>query len=336
MNYLSSILGLGTNMSSYINFNSTLDILSQDMNYLTIMNQMYYLVISHPRYVTSGGTLSGNASIYLSNGSVVTSLSNTFSNITIDSAYNFLTQSEKLYSLRDRLGQNSSLTPSYVANTNLTIYTKLLNLRSLLVGTSSTDLNGVMNFSKFQNNGYFAPSFGVWSSRTLNTVARPPYITPLTSYDFSLICFINYLINQGVNNLLLDIDDQGVIEFYGIDSSQILLAYITATKTAAYSEADNYAILNDGRFNIYCLQVKTLASYCIGLINEEKNQVLMQGLPTYYILYCAFMLCMTKRKTQMIEIAQLNITVGGITLSFYPSGNTTNASNCILFANLGN
>ena len=333
MNYLSSILGM-TNMSSYINFDSTLNILSHDMNYLTLMNQMYYLVISHPNYVSSNGNCSSNINIYSSNGDVLSS-SSTFSKITIDSAYSFLTQCEKLYSLRDRLGENSSLTPSYVASTNLTIYTKLLNLRSVLVCTNSTDTSGIMNFTLFQNNGYFCPSFSIWSSKTLNTIASPPYLTPLTNYDFSLICFINYLINQGVNNLLLDIDDQGVIEFYGIDASQILLAYITSTNTSAYSDGINYEILNNGKFNIYCLQVKTLISYCIGLINEEKNQVLMKGFPTYYILYCAFILCMTKRKTQMIEIAELNITVNSTTLSFYPNGNIENANYSIIFANLG-
>lgn len=328
MNYLSSILGL-TNMASYINFESTLDLLMKDMNYLNLINQMYYLVISHPNYSNSPN-ITSNVSIYKSNGDV--QYTAYFSNITVDSAYDFIHQSEKLFSLRDRLGKNASLTPTYVASTNQTIYTKLASLRTLLKATSSTDPNGTFNFSLIQNNGFFPPLFSVWTTKTINTTAKPPYITPITSYDFSLICFICYLINQGVNNLLLDIDDQGVIEYYGIDAAQVLIAYITATKSSSLDDIVMSTIQSDGKFNNYCLQVKTLIAYCIALVNEIKNQVLMQGLPTYYILYCAFILCMTKRKNQMIEIAKLNLTISGNTLSFYPSGDITATANCVLFS----
>jgi len=333
LNYLSSILGLN-NMSSYINFDQTLDLLVKDLNYFNSMNELYYLIVTHPDYVASGATLSGTK-ILFSNLGDASDGSSTFTNVTLSSVYDFITQSDKLYSLRDRLGNNQSLNTSFVSSTNEIIYQKLLSLRVLITATSSTGTT-IINFNNFQNNGYFLPIFSFWSSKTINTSATPLYITPIKSYDFNFICFICYLINQGVNNLLLDVNDQGVIEFYGLDNAQIINAYTTATNSTVITGTTLLNLESNGTFNVYCLQVKTLISYCIALLNEIKNQVLMKGLPTYYILYCAFLLAMTKRKNQMIQIAKLNITTTPVTttLSFYPSGDITNISNCILFSDI--
>jgi hypothetical protein len=255
LNYLSSILGLN-NMSSYINFDQTLDLLAKDLNYFNSMNELYYLIITHPDYVSSGATLSTTRTLFSSNGDSINA-SSTFTNVTVNSVYDFITQSNKLYTLRDKLGTNQSLNTSFVASTNEIIFNKLLTLRTLIIATNVND-SSTINFSNFQNNGFFLPLFSFWSSKTILTSATPLNITPIKQYDFNFICFICYLINQGVNNLLLDINDQGVIEFYGLDNAQIINAYTVSTNTTVISGQTLIDLQASGIFAIYCLQVKTL------------------------------------------------------------------------------
>jgi hypothetical protein len=329
LKYITSVSNLLPTSTTNINYENISNLLQTDLNYLNITNNLYNLVITHPNYVASNGSLKSNTTVYSTTGS--TSVVSTFSNITVDSGYNYIISTNDLYNLRDNISNNPRLTPSFISATNLIIYTKLLSLRNLIVVTNQS--SSALNFGKIQNTGYFLPLYSIWSSNTIVSTASPRLITPITKYDFYFICFFCYLINKGIANLIADTSNLGVLEYYGLTVQTILTAYIAATG-ASIDTGTQTTIISNTIFNLYALQVRNIISYSINLLSNVQKIISSCGLPNYYILYSIFLITMLYKKDLMIIVSSLNITISATTLSFYPSGNISNTTNCILFSGI--
>jgi hypothetical protein len=330
INNLSNFLGV-QNQVSVANIQNAIKLMVKDYNMFVAMTQLYNLVKMHSKYDSATtDTTENSAALYLSTGVENDALVDNFLDIEIQSAYSYITKTEQILTLSSNISQNNTLKNQYIMATNKSIAKKLLFFRSLILAytaVSGTSLD-VYTLSYDASFFYgFCPIFNVWSSIagigddfsgtgytyvTYFFEKSKAYITPLLGNDITFLRFFSRLISLGINNLLVDIDNQNAIITYGIDILQVIEALGQALDVTVFQDTDIDLLTTSGNiasfnFALYVATVNRILNFCIPIINDVKNKVLMNGLPSYYILYTLFTLCMLNIRNDMILCSDKSI-----------------------------
>lgn len=335
INQLANMLGI-QNVVSPSNLQNAINLLIKDYNFFTLMVQLDSLIKKHSDYDSAiGASGDSNSLIYDSNGDENT-ITDKFMDITSNSAHSFVTQAGQLLTLSNNLAQNSLLRNIYVSSTNKNINQKLTSFRSLLTAystASATDkTTTALNYDEDFTFG-FCPLFSIWANKavangyTATTYESQikSYITPLLGPDITFLRFFSNAIYLGIHNLISDTDNQNVIVNYGLDVLQIMDVLAAALDVPVFSTNDKTTLASDNNFLLFANTVQRILTLCVPIINDVKNKVLMNGLPSYYIVYCLFIICMLNNRNDMLTIASLNLNTlytgdYGTQLYFYATG----------------
>ena len=317
VNQLSNMLGV-QNLSAPANLQNAINLLIKDYNFFTLLCQLESLIKKHSDYDSSNTTQTDNGSALYDTDGNENSITNKFSDVSVETAYTYLFKSEQLLTLSNSISQNNLLRNNYIMSTNKNIGKKLLSFRNSLqayTGVSTTSkTTEALNYDDDFTYG-FCPLFNVWASAavksgyTATTYATSikAYITPLKGSDITFLRFFYRIIYMGIQNLLSDVDNQNVIVNYGIDKMQIMDALAGALDVPVFSDSDKDLLTNSYDFLLFASTVQRILTICIPIINDIKNKVMMNGLPSYYIVYCLFLICMLNSRNDMITIASLNL-----------------------------
>lgn len=338
INQLANMLGV-QNVVSPSNLQNAINLLIKDYNFFTLMVQLDSLIKKHTDFNSTSTDSSGNFDPLYNSAGDESTVTDNFSDITSSSAHTFLTQSAQLLTLSNNLAQNNLLRNIYVSSTNKNINQKLTSFRSLLLaytGASVSDKNTTaLNYSTDFTYG-FCPLFSIWANKAVaNGYTATTYesqiksfITPLVGNDVTFLRFFSNAIYLGIHNLISDTDNQNVIVNYGLDTLQIMDVLAAALDVPVFSTADKTILASDNNFLLFANTVQRILTMCVPIINDVKNKVLMNGLPSYYIVYCLFIICMLNNRNDMITIASLNLNTlatgdYGTQLYFYATGTAT-------------
>lgn len=332
---LTNMLGI-QNQISAANLQNAIDILLRDYNFFLAMTQLYNLITGHSSYELSDSSTADSLKIalydeYGAESSDTTLTDSKFFDVTIASAYTFLKNTEQLLTLSNNLSKNGQLNNSYVSSTNKSIAKKLLYYRSLVLAyaydateVTATDINtSSLSYDVTADGdsvGFqygFCPMFNVWPSSapitnngylyTTYFESLKAYISPITSYDVLFLRFFSRILTVGISNLLTDIDNQNTMTTSGINVLQVVSVLGIVLDVTVFADSDITLLAADPRFVLYVSTVQRVLNFCIPIINDVKNKVLMNGLPSYYITYCLFVLCMLNIRNDMITMASLNL-----------------------------
>jgi hypothetical protein len=341
INNLANMLGV-QNCVSPANLQTVINLLIKDYNFFTLMSQLDSLLKSHPKYNSTYSSASANGDALYDTSGASVSLSANITDVSTLSAYTFLTQSEQLLTLSTNISRNALLQNLYVASTNRNINNKLITFRADLKAYSSNvtsdQTTTALNYDDDFSYG-FCPLFNVWSSAsvalgstaTTYATSLKTYITPLVGNDMTFLRFFSQIIFLGINNLVGDINNQNVIVNYGLDILQIMDTLAGALNVPVFSNDDKTTLSSDYNFLLFASTVQRILTISIPIINDVKNKVMMNGLPSYYIVYALFIICMANNRNDMISMASLNLnslatgSYGG-QLYFYATGTSTSVT----------
>jgi hypothetical protein len=325
INNLTNFLGVQTQVST-ANIQNAITLLIRDYNMFTATCQLDNLIKKHSTYSgTSIDTTNNGTALYDSIGAEAT-LTGDFRDVDLASAYSFVTKVEQVLTLGRKISNNTLLQQRYVATTNQGIQKKLLYFRSLILAYTTVAITGsdantkTLSYDSYFIDYGFCPLFNVWSSIASITSGAAnglyekyfvpndlkPYVTPLTGYDITFLRFFSQIIKLGISNLLIDIDNQNAIITYGIDVLQVIAALGIALDVTIFQDDDITTLSSNYDFLLFVTTVQNVLNFCIPILNDVKNKVLMNGLPSYYIIYCLFVLCMLNIRNEMITLASLN------------------------------
>jgi len=331
INTLGDLLGIRPETHCIKNFDSIMTLLSKDYIYFKVIKDLENLLLSHSSY-DGVSTLDSDYVLYDINGNQVYLEDLKFAQVTNVSAYDYITTGGKLLILGDNISQNINLSSDFVSNTLEHITNRLSSIRNTLYGSPS----GGFDFSLFTSGGLL-PLYNIWMSKTVQTTVTPQYITPLTEYDTRFITFMVLMFDKGIDFFKNDIPTMNNLDVLGISSDIITLCYVLSYGGNVNDTLDIKNLLSlDYVYKTFVNNAQTIINYLIPLIVDIKDRVIKLGLPNYYIYYGLFLIAMKNKRTNIINIAKINISNINYpfeqNIRFYPNGDIFNPNNSILFS----